>query len=259
MKILVTGYKGFIGRHIFSMLKSEGFNVDGIDIGDIVKNDRYDFIIHFGARTLIRNSLEKPYEYFVDGLDLTMRMLEKARKDGSLIVFPTSGSIEEPTNPYSLAKKHAVEWIRLYENLFGIKSIILKLYNIYGEDCGKGALYLFCKAAAEETSITVYGNGDHVRDYTHVSDLAKLIYRIVSGEIKEGIYEVGTGIGTSVNDLISLVEKVSGKKLNVIKKPYIVQEAQELYAKESILVNTLPIEDGVKMVYDYLKKPKHTT
>ena len=105
MKILVTGYKGFIGRHIFSMLKSEGFNVDGIDIGDIVKNDRYDFIIHFGARTLIRNSLEKPYEYFVDGLDLTMRMLEKARKDGSLIVFPTSGSIEEPTNPYSLAKK----------------------------------------------------------------------------------------------------------------------------------------------------------
>ncbi len=259
MKVLVTGYKGFIGRHIYSLLNKEGYDVDGIDIGDVLKNDRYDFIIHFGARTLIRNSLEKPYEYFVDGLDFTMRMLEKARKDGSAIVFPTSGSIEEPTNPYSLAKKQAVEWIQLYGKLFGVKSFILKLYNIYGEDSGKGALYLFCKAAAEGTDITIYGNGDHVRDYTHVTDVAKLVSRIVSGEIKEGTYEVGTGLGTSVKNLISLVEKVSGKKLKTIKRPYVVQEAKELYAKESILENPLPIEEGIRKVYHSLKESKDKT
>ena len=100
-KILLTGHKGFIGRHILELLTRQGYNVDGVDLGDPIKNERYDFIVHFGARTLIRNSLEKPYEYFLDDLDLTLRMLEKARKDGSLIIFPTSGSVEEPTNPSS--------------------------------------------------------------------------------------------------------------------------------------------------------------
>jgi len=181
-------------------------------------------------------------------------MLEKARKDGSSIIFPTSGSIEAPTNPYSLAKKNAVEWIQLYEKLYRLKAVILKLYNVYGEDSGKGALYLFCKAAAEDTEITVFGNGEHVRDYTHVSDVASLIYRIVSGDLKEGTYEVGTGIGTSVNQLISIVEKVSGKKLRVNYKPYVVQEAEELYAKHSVLQNPIPITEGVRRVYSALSR-----
>ena len=256
-KILLTGHKGFIGRHILDLLTKKGYTVDGVDLGDPIKNERYDFIIHFGARTLIRNSLEKPYEYFLDDLDLTLRMLEKARKDGSTIIFPTSGSVEEPTNPYSLAKKNSVEWIQLYEKLYGVKSVILKLYNIYGEDSGKGALFLFCKAAAENPEIVIFGSGEHVRDYTHVSDVARLIYRIVSGQLKEGIYEVGTGIGTSVNQLLSLVEKVSGKKLKVTYKNYVVQEAEELYAKHSVLENPIKIEEGVKMVYDTLVRQAH--
>jgi nucleoside-diphosphate-sugar epimerase len=256
-KILLTGHKGFIGRHILALLTQHGYTVDGVDLGDPIKNERYDFIVHFGARTLIRNSLDKPYEYFVDGLDLTMRMLEKARKDGSMIVFPTSGSIEEPTNPYSLAKKNAVEWIQLYEKLYGLKAVILKLYNIYGEDSGKGALYIFCKAAAENSEITIYGNGEHIRDYTHVSDVAGLIYRIVSGQLKEGTYEVGTGVGTSVNQLISLVENVSGKKLKVTYKNYVVQEAEELHAKNSVLINPIPIDEGVKLVYNALSQKIH--
>jgi nucleoside-diphosphate-sugar epimerase len=253
-KILLTGHKGFIGRHILSLLTHKGHNVDGVDLGDSIKNDRYDYIVHFGARTLIRKSLEKPYEYFLDNLDLTLKMLEKARKDGSMIVFPTSGSIEEPTNPYSLAKKNAVEWIQLYEKLYGVKAVILKLYNIYGEDSGKGALYLFCKAAAENSEVTIYGNGEHIRDYTHVSDVADLVNRIVSGDVKEGTYEVGTGVGTSVKQLLSLVEKESGKKLNVIYKPYVVQEAEELYAKESALINPIRIEEGIRRVYNTLSK-----
>jgi nucleoside-diphosphate-sugar epimerase len=253
-KILLTGHKGFIGKHILELLTQKGFTVDGVDLGDSVKDDKYDFIVHFGARTLIRNSLERPYEYFLDNLDLTMRMLEKARKDGSVIIFPTSGSIEAPTNPYSLAKKNAVEWIQLYEKLYLVKAVVLKLYNIYGEDSGKGALYLFCKAAAEGSEITIFGNGEHIRDYTHVSDVASLIYRIVSGDVKEGTYEVGTGIGTSVNQLISIVEKVSGKKLRVNYKPYIVQEAEELYAKHSELQNPIPITEGVRRVYTALSR-----
>ncbi len=252
--ILLTGHKGFIGRTIYKVLSEAGYEVDGYDVGDSLQDKAYDFIVHFAARTLIRKSLEKPYEYYKDNLDLTLFFLEKARKDRSVLIFPTSGSIEEPTNPYSLAKKNAVEWIQLYQKLFGVRAHILKLYNIYGEDSGKGALYLFCKAASEGSEATIFGDGTHVRDYTHVTDVAKAVRRMVEGEIKEGTHEIGTGKGTSVMELISLVEEISGKKLTVHRKPYVVEEAKSLFAKKSVLVNPVGIRDGVSRVYSSLKR-----
>lgn len=250
--ILLTGHKGFIGRTIYRVLKEQGYDVDGYDIGDTLKDRKYDFIVHFAARTLIRKSLEKPFEYYRDGLDLTMQFLEKARKDGSVFIFPTSGSIEEPTNPYSLTKKNAVEWIHLYEKLYGVKAHILKLYNIYGEGSGKGALYFFCEAAAKGSEVTIYGDGAHKRDYTHVTDVAKLIVRLVKGELQPGSHEVGTGRGTSVNDLLHLVEEISGKPIKARHEDYVVSEADALFAKKSALIDPLDIREGIKRVYEDL-------
>ena len=99
MKILLTGHKGFIGTQIYRSLQDSGYDIDGVDLGGRRIIKKYDVILHFGARTLIRNSIKAPYEYFQDGLALTVRFLEKARVDNSIFVFPTSGSIDEPTNP----------------------------------------------------------------------------------------------------------------------------------------------------------------
>ena len=98
MQILVTDYEGFIVSRILGTLKKSDCDIDGIDQGAKVPDTKYDIILHFGARTLIRNSINAPYEYFQDGLALTLKFLEKARLDNSLFVFPTSGSIDEPTN-----------------------------------------------------------------------------------------------------------------------------------------------------------------
>lgn len=68
MKILFTGHKGFIVTEIYQTLRNSGYDVDGIDFGDKVPDTKYDIILHFGARTLIRNSIKAPYEYFHDGL-----------------------------------------------------------------------------------------------------------------------------------------------------------------------------------------------
>ena len=80
MKILVTGHRGFIGSHIYNYLKSNGYDVSGYDIGDQLNDVKYDYIIHIAARGLIRLSAKYPYEYYRDGLDLTMKFLELARK-----------------------------------------------------------------------------------------------------------------------------------------------------------------------------------
>ena len=246
MKILVTGHKGFIGGHIYNYLKANNYEVYGYDIGDELLDLKYDYIIHMAARGLIRLSKDYPYEYFSDGLDLTMKFLEIARKNHSKFIFPSSGSIKNPSNPYSLAKKNSVEWIKLYNRLYNIDYYILKFYNIYGEHAKKGAVYLFTKAALKNEKAIVYGDGSHVRDYLYVGDVVKLIDDILKNNIEPGEYEVGSGKGTSVNDLINKIESITNKKIAIEHRDYIVDEAEILVAENTIIKNPTPLEDGIK-------------
>ena len=91
MKVLLTGNKCFIGTQIDKSLRENNIDYVGIDFEDGIPDERFDLILHFGARTLNRKSLENPYGYFSDNLDLTLRVLEKCRNQGSAVVFPTSG------------------------------------------------------------------------------------------------------------------------------------------------------------------------
>lgn len=256
MKILITGDKGFIGTQISQFLYDKKTGFTGIDKGDRIPEDRFDIILHFGARTLIRNSLERPYEYFTDNEDFTMQILEKCRHDDSAIVFPTSGSVSLPTNPYSLSKKNGEDWVNMYSKLYGVRSHILKLFNIYGEGSRKGAVYLFSKAALDNKPATVYGDGTHRRDFVYVKDLVNYIYEIINGKISTGIHEIGTGIGTSIMELISIVERVAHKKISLEYKPYILEEAEDLHAVHPSLISPTSLEVGVQKVLDDINKEK---
>ena len=256
MKILVTGHKGFIGGHIYNYLKLNGYEVYGYDLGDELKDIKYDYIIHMAARGLIRLSTQYPYEYYKDGLDLTLRFLELARKYNSKFIFPSSGSIKNPTNPYSLAKKNSVEWIKLYNRLYNLDYFILKFYNIYGENSRKGAVYLFTNAALNNEPATVYGDGKHMRDYLYVGDVVKLVSDIINNRIQPGEYDVGSGKGTSVNELIQLIENITGKKINYRNEKYIVDEAESLIAEDGIIKNPMILEDGIRKIVDCIKNSK---
>ena len=254
MKILVTGHRGFIGTQVFQTLKNEGYDVSGFDLGDEFVDRKYDFVVHMGARTLIRMSKEKPYDYFHDNMEFSLRMLEYCRKNESTFIFPTSGSVMEATNPYSLSKKQIVDWIELYHNLYGTKRHILKFFNIYGPTSRKGAVYLFCNAALTTQSAVIYGSGTHVRDFLHVRDAVRGIRTIIDGKVDEGFHEVGSGKGSSVMDLLTLVEKVSGKKMSVKHEEYVLPEADELVAKDPLIKDPVPLEQGVAEVLDNLRK-----
>lgn len=254
MKILVTGHKGFIGTQIYSDLVARGYDVKGIDQGDEIPEESFDYIVHMGARTLIRMSREKPYEYFEDNLGLSMRVLEFARKHGSTIVFPTSGSVSEATNPYSLSKKQTVEWIELYHNLYGVKRYVLKFYNIYGATSRKGAVYLFCNAALKNQAATVYGDGSHVRDFINVRDVVRGIEMIIAGKVPEGYHEMGSGKGTSVNELLAIVEKESGRRIQLKHEEYVLPEADSLVAENPLITDPITLEEGVREILETLGK-----
>ena len=248
MKILVTGHRGFIGRYIYNYLESNGYEVYWYDLGDKLEDIKYDYIVHMVSKALIRLSTEYPYEYYKDGLGFTMKFLELARKNYSRFIFPSSVSILNPTNPYSLGKKNAVEWIKLYSKLYDMDYFILKFYNIYGENARKGAVYLFSKVALNNGTATVYGDGTHVRDYLYVGDVVKFVDNIINNRITPGEYEVGSGTGTSVNELIKLIESTTKKKIEYVKKEYIVEESDNLVAQNAIIKDPLPLKNGIEKV-----------
>ncbi len=255
MKVLVTGHRGFIGGHIFSYLsKKDDFQVSGYDIGDTFPAEKFDLIIHMAARGLIRKSIELPYDYFKDDLSLTLKFLDKARIDNSDFVFPTSGSTAKPTNPYSLSKVHSEQWINLYRELYNIQAYILRFFNIYGPGSKKGAVFLFTRAALHDEEAIVYGDGNHKRDYFYVGDMKKVVDLISERKIMPGDYQIGTGVKTSVNDLVDTVRAITGKNLRVRFQPYILDEADELSATNPLIKDYTPIKQGITDVMTFIKQ-----
>ncbi len=97
----------------------------------------------------------------------------------------------------------------------------------------------------------VYGDGMHKRDYFYIGDMDKVIDLISEKKIKLGDYQIGTGIKTSVNDLVSLVSKATGKKLKVKYEPHIMEEAEELSAYNPLINDYTNLEDGISCVIKF--------
>lgn len=222
--------------------------------GEPIPTKRFDIILHFAARSSTRQSIQYPYEVFKDNNDLTVQLLEKARRDNSIFVYPTSATADAPSNPYSLSKLQGAEWVKMYTQLYGMKAFILKLFNVYGESNKKGAVYLFCSAALRGEKATVYGDGSQISDYIHVEDVVTFLEQILNGKMNPGEYELGTGVPTTVNSLVKLIEQLSGRSILVESKNFVMHENIEMYSRKPAIGNPLPIEIGITRVLDYISQ-----
>jgi UDP-glucose 4-epimerase len=136
---------------------------------------------------------------------------------GGAIYGNSFGLIDEnshlnPISSYGIIKSTVEKYFLLYSNLYNIKTIIFRPSNPYGPRqshfIAQGVISTFLKKLSNSESINVFGNGDNFKDYIYVEDLAFLCYKITISE-KEGIYNIGTGIGTSVNQIIDIIKDVT--------------------------------------------------
>ena len=239
--------------------------------------NKFNKVIHLAAQTLVPTSLKDPaLDADLNVLGL-INVLEAARQTGvSSVIFSSSAAVYGdnahlplreterllPTSFYGLTKAVAEEYLRLYHDLYGLNTTVLRFANVYGERQGMagegGVISIFAKKLANDEKIEVYGDGNQTRDFVYVKDIAKALCLALDHQ-GYGIFNVSTGEEVSLNTLIEVFEKVMKKKPQV---EYLKVRTGDIY--RSVLSNVAigkalgltqftPLEVGLKATCEFFE------
>lgn len=197
-----------------------------------------DVIYHLVSTTLPRSSNENPAYDVETNIIGTIHLLEAAQEHkikkfvfvssgGTIYGIPQAVPIQEshPTEPicsYGITKLAIEKYINLFHLLHDIEYCVLRLANPYGERqriaAAQGAVVVFLDKALRNEEIEIWGNGTVVRDYFHVSDAAAALTKALAYKGSERVFNIGSGIGHSLNDIIEAIETLLGA---TVKRTYL--------------------------------------
>ncbi|MBU2100907.1 UDP-glucose 4-epimerase GalE, partial [Candidatus Micrarchaeota archaeon] len=193
-------------------------------------------VIHFGAFALVEESVENPQKYFKNNVINSVVLLEEMRKKGiNKMVFSSSCSVYgepekvpiteshllNPVSPYGETKKAFEKILELYFHSFKMNSICLRYFNPFGPNelhkPETHAIPNFIKAVLRKEKISVFGDGNQIRDFFFVEDLIKAHFLALEkiDEFGFEVFNVGSGSGHSVNETINAVFELTGKKTEI--------------------------------------------
>mgnify|MGYP000859077767 CR=1 FL=1 len=269
-KILVTGGAGYIGSHVVKALSEKGYLVlvydnlstghewavlnEELIVGDVLdeqnlekvfKNNEIDAVMHFAAKIIVHESVEKPLEYYINNVNGTLNLLRVMHKYGvKKIIFSSTAAVygipnqipvnEEaplvPINPYGQSKVIIEKVLADCCKAYSLSYVILRYFNVAGADpelrIGEGkqnASHLITTAVrtaiGNRESLSIYGNnyatddGTCIRDYIHVTDLADAHILSLEHLLKTGesqVFNCGYNHGYSVLEVIEKTKKITG-------------------------------------------------
>jgi len=239
-----------------------------------------DAVFHLVSTTLPKNSNEDHIYDVQSNLVGSLRLLEAmVTQKVSKIIFISSGGtvygppqylpVDEnhPTNPmvsYGITKLAIEKYLRIYRDLHGLKPIILRVSNPFGArqriESAQGAVTVFLHRALHGDPIEIWGDGSVIRDYLHVSDVAEAFIKSLDYNGNEMVFNISSGKGISLNDLVTIISNSTGRSL---KKQHL--PARNFDIPVNILCNKLAsreigwqpktdIEEAIKIVFSELKK-----
>ena len=245
--------------------------------GDILDYDlllksmsNHDFVIHLAAQTSVSQSIVDPKttaDIIVDG---TVNVLKSCVKTNvKNIIFSSSAAVYgnsldtlisekshlNPLSSYGASKLVAEYNLQTFSKLFGLNSISLRLFNVYGngQTSEAGVIRKFLKNISKDVPLEIFGDGTQTRDFVHISDVIEAFYCAIRNiEAKRGeVYNIGSGSATSINELASLLISSKEKDLQVIHKPALEGEIKDSKADISLAKNDIgyspqiPLSDGL--------------
>ena len=203
------------------------------DVADALSG--VDAVLHLVSTTLPKGSNDDTVYDVQSNVVATLQMLDAmVRAKVSRIVFISSGGtvygtprylpIDEahPTDPmvsYGITKLMIEKYLNLYQQLHGIQPVILRVANPYGErqrvETAQGAIGVFLHRALSGVPIEIWGDGSVTRDYIHVQDVADAFVRALFYQGRFTCFNISSGAGVSLNELVGLLREVLGKSVDV--------------------------------------------
>lgn len=238
MNIIVTGGAGFIGVNLIKRLVKEGHNVVSIDNYYTGKEENHiegakylkydirhtydynwvfgkkpDVIFHLAAIARIQPSFKQPKEYFTTNANGTLNLVDYCSKNNVPLVYAGSSSKYSGRfkNPYTFSKDIGEDLVTLYQKHYGLKSSIVRFYNVYGphqlEEGGYCTVIgIWLKALRENQPLIIYGDGEQRRDFTHVDDIVDALIKIKEQDAWDCEFELGRGINHSLNEIVKMLK-----------------------------------------------------
>ena len=226
------------------------------DVSDAV--DGVDVVLHLVSTTLPKGSNDDPIYDVQTNVVASLQMLNAmvARKVGRIVFISSGGTVygnpvylpideKHPTDPlvsYGITKLAIEKYLHLFEHLHGIKAISLRVANPYGErqriETAQGAVGVFLHRAISGIPLEIWGDGTVTRDYIHVSDVAEAFVQAIDYRGGKRTFNISSGVGVSLNELIGMLEVVLGRP---IERNYL--PGRPFDVPDSVLSNKLAMDE----------------
>jgi UDP-glucose 4-epimerase len=248
--VVVTGGAGFIGSHLADALIAKGLRVRVVDnfttghrqylnpdaelLTADIRDARSlppifagaDCVFHTAALPRVMLSVEHPVETHITNVVGTLNVLVAARDSGvRRVVFSGSSSVygdqpilpltesmaPNPLNPYALQKLTGEQYTRIFHKLFGLETITLRYFNVYGPRMTTEGAYVtvisvFLRQKRAGEPLTIHGDGTQTRDFTHVNDVVRANVLAMDAVVADGrAINIGRGRNLSVNRVAELI------------------------------------------------------
>lgn len=233
-EVTLFGYASRLLPHHFSASVTEilGDFADTAKLSQAIAGS--DVVFHLISNSTPMSSNQVLSQDVHDNLICTLDLFEACAQAGvRQLVFASSGGtiygvskylpIDEnhPTEPicaYGVNKLTTEHYMRLYSRIRNIDMTAIRIGNPYGPwqniRRGQGIIGTYCADIASGKTIQVWGDGSVVRDYIYIRDVAEALERVIGNAPGFNVYNLGTGIGTSINDLVNILGKLQGRPLN---------------------------------------------
>jgi nucleoside-diphosphate-sugar epimerase len=260
-RVAVTGATGFVGRHLVQRLRVKGVNVlelsraHGFDIcRDEIPLDGVDYVLHLAGATGVPKAWHKPLEFFEINALGTVRVLDCCRHAGCGVTYLSAYIYGVPqylpiaedhpvasNNPYAFSKWIGEEACSFFAHNYGVSCVMLRLFNTFGP--GQSLDFIVPSIVAQvldqrRKMIEVQDLGPQ-RDYLYIDDAVEAVLA-ASGAASGSIFNIGSGLAYSVEDIIRTAMAVAG-----VEKPYRAVGQRRRNEIDCVVADTTALRNAV--------------
>jgi UDP-glucose 4-epimerase len=246
---------------------------------DVFTAEQPEVVSHHAAQMDVRKSVADPlFDASVNVLG-ALNVLEAARKSGvrKFIHISSGGTVYgeprylpcdeahpiAPLCPYGITKHTFEHYLYLYQQLYGLDYTVFRYPNVYGsrqDPHGEaGVIAIFCGLMLKRRPVTIFGDGEQLRDYVFVADCARANLLAAAPGSPSGIFNLGSAIGTSVNQLFAALKHITAYPLDAAYAPARPGEIFKIYLdarlaqRELGWTPSLTLTEGLQQTVDYFK------